>query len=167
MSPYTAATETGIKVMKDVCFTGHRSIVSPLYDKLRRTIERLINEGSDMFYAGGALGFDMLAAETVIDLRAMYPWITLVLVLPCPPHIQTEKFSPADRERYYDILFASDRKIVLSEYYTNDCMKQRNQKLVDLAEICVCYYDRERFKSGTAQTVRMAERKGIEIIDLF
>ena len=37
-----------------------------------------------MFYgAGGALGFDTLAAQTVLDMKKEYPQLRLILVLPC------------------------------------------------------------------------------------
>ena len=56
--------------MKTACFTGHRNITSDIqllrvdmYDKLERAI---INGGIVDYYAGGALGFDTLAAETVL-----------------------------------------------------------------------------------------------------
>ena len=154
--------------MKDVCFTGHRNIQFGQYrEKLYDTLDKLINDGSDMFYAGGAAGFDTLAAQTVLDLKVMYPWISLVLVLPCPPEEQTALFHDSQRDVYYDIFRSADSIEVVSPHYTADCMKRRNQALVDRAEICVCCYNPALFKSGTGQTVRMAEKKGIGIINLF
>lgn len=154
--------------MNNVSFTGHREtdpdmIKKPLYD----TLEKLILNGSDMFFTGGAAGFDTLAANTVLDLRALYPWISLVLVLPCSPEEQTRSFSQEMKEEYYDILHAADRVEYVSETYTKDCMKQRNQRLIDYADICVCCYDESKFASGTGQTVRMAQKKGITVINIF
>ena len=47
-------------------------------------IELLSRENSGYLYfgAGGALGFDTLAAQTVLDLKKDYPQIKLILVLP-------------------------------------------------------------------------------------
>ena len=39
--------------------------------------------------------------------------------------------------------------------------------MIELSDGCVCYYDESVGRSGTGQTVRMAESKGIEIINLF
>ena len=56
------------------CFTGHRRI--PLQDglwlrrMLREEIARLAQEGVVSFLAGGALGFDTMAAQEVLRVRA-------------------------------------------------------------------------------------------------
>ena len=46
-------------------------------------------------------------------------------------------------------------------------MKERNQRLVDLADICICYYNENNSRSGTGQTVRMVQKKGIQLINIF
>ena len=71
-----------------VCFTGHRVIPqtehAALKRRLRQEILRQIEAGATHFRAGGALGFDTMAAQTVLELREQYPFIRLELVLPCP-----------------------------------------------------------------------------------
>ena len=70
------------------CFTGHRKIPPEQYDciaeRLRAEIITLIQNGITFFGAGGALGFDTLAALTVLSLQKEHPRIRLILVLPCP-----------------------------------------------------------------------------------
>ena len=44
-------------------------------------------------------------------------------------------------------------------------MKERNSRLVNKADICICYLKNKR--TGTGQTVRMAETKGIDVINLY
>ena len=60
-------TDSGIR---SVCFTGHRQIPAsqgrPVVQALRREIGRATGAGFTRFYAGGALGFDTLAALTVL-----------------------------------------------------------------------------------------------------
>ena len=72
---------------KTACFTGHRKIppesIPELSQRLKNTLLRLIEEGYMYFGAGGALGFDTLAAQCVLSLRKRYPHIKLILVLPC------------------------------------------------------------------------------------
>ena len=154
--------------MNNVSFTGHREIdAEALKEPLYATLEGLIEKGSDMFFAGGAAGFDTLAALTVLELKVIYPWISLVLVLPCSPEEQTRSFSRELRDTYYEILDSADSVEYISDHFTRECMKQRNQRLIDYADICVCCYDERRTVSGTGQTVRMAEKKGIKIINLY
>ncbi len=152
--------------MKTCCFTGHRIIkITPeLVQRLKDTIIKLITQGVTDFYNGGAIGFDMLCAETVIALKGEYPDIKLYLLLPCPPEEQVKGWNKTQIARYNNILQAADSVIILSKCYTRDCMKRRNERLVELADCCICYCNNPR--SGTGQTVRMAREKGIDVINL-
>ena len=116
------------------------------------------------FGAGGALGFDMLAEEAVLQLKEEYPHIRLILVLPCPPEQQTLKWSSEQRLKYYDILQRADRVRVLSPQYTSGCMLTRNRHLADNSAYLISYLREKR--GGTAYTVAYAERQGLQIIRL-
>ncbi len=155
--------------MKSVCFTGHRNIKEPaeLKKALIEQLVKLINEGAANFYAGGAVGWDMLCESAVIELREKYPHIRLHLVLPCPAEEQTAKWSKSDKAEFRQLLSAADTVEICSEHYCDGCMKARNQRLVDLSDICVCCYNENDKRSGTGQTVRMARKKQICIINLF
>ena len=58
---------------RTVCFTGHRKIPAGQYDillqRLKDTIVHLISRGYRFFGTGGALGFDTMAAQAVLELR--------------------------------------------------------------------------------------------------
>ena len=58
---------------KTCCFTGHRKIPSDRYElvakRLKDEVEELIKQGYTYFGAGGALGFDTLAAQTVLEIK--------------------------------------------------------------------------------------------------
>lgn len=58
-------------------------------NRLRKAIEELIGHGYSHFISGGALGMDMFASETVIDLKRDYPWI--ILEIACPFDGQASK----------------------------------------------------------------------------
>ena len=71
---------------KTCCFTGHRSLS---YEeklkaavRLREIIAEQIKAGVVFYGAGGARGFDTLAAQTVLDMKKEYPQLRLILVLP-------------------------------------------------------------------------------------
>lgn len=152
---------------KVACFSGHRKLpqsCQQLTADLEAAIVSLIKRGVVFFGAGGALGFDMLAEETVLRLKERYPQIRLVLVLPCPPEQQTLKWNAEQKRRYYDILEKADKVRVLSNHYTNTCMLDRNRHMVDCSGYLICYL-REN-KGGTAYTVRYAESVGIEVVRL-
>ncbi len=155
--------------MKFVCFTGHRIVQNPrkVQEQLINVLELLIKDGATDFYAGGAIGFDALASETIIRLRQIYPHIKLHLVLPCCEAEQTARWNDSQKSEYRKILTAADSVEYISERYYDGCMKKRNARLIELSECCVCYYNDKNSASGTGQTVRMAITKNILIVNIY
>lgn len=149
---------------KTCCFTGHRSLPAAEREEIalrtRYAVEDLFSEGYYRFCAGGALGFDTLAAETVLLLREKYRQIELHLILPCKN--QTRGWPPPDRARYQQILSLADSVTFVSETYTQDCMHRRNRQLVDRSSACIYYLTRPT--GGTAYTVRYAQSQGLRLI---
>ena len=73
---------------ENACFTGHRQLRDPiptLFSKTEQEAETLIRNGYRFFGAGGARGFNSLAAEVMIKLKEKYPHIHLILVLAVSP----------------------------------------------------------------------------------
>ena len=156
-----------IDKLKVACFSGHRRLpedCKKLKSQLKSAVTNLITQGVIFFGAGGALGFDMLAAETVLELKEEYPQIRLVLVLPCPPEQQTLKWSGEQRKRYNGILGKADKIRILSAQYTSGCMLSRNRHLINNSAYLVCYL-REN-SGGTFYTVNYAETLNLKIIRL-
>lgn len=149
-----------------VCFTGHRKIppeqVETLARRLKSTLIQLINDGYLYFGAGGALGYDTLAAQTVLELKTQYPNIKLILVLPCLS--QTRGWSARDIEIYEDIKNKADKVVYTSQEYTKGCMHKRNRHLVDNSSVCVCYLTEST--GGTAYTVDYAHKNNLTVINL-
>lgn len=147
-------------------FTGHRKIScdeSLLVSYLREEILDQINGGATVFIAGGALGFDTLAAEQVIDMREDYDFIRLLLYLPCTD--QDEDWNDDEKLRFEKIKAAADeiRYITPGEYKVG-CMKKRNRAMVENADCGISYSVRK--VSGTSQTIKMAQEKGIQVINI-
>ena len=79
---------------RTACFTGHRTIPFLQKQKLKKRTKQVlieaIEQGYRYFGAGGALGFDTLAAQAILELKNEYPQIRLILVLPCLAAIRRE-----------------------------------------------------------------------------
>ena len=61
-------------------FTGHRVLEDKHLDKaLKNEIEGMIKQGVTTFYNGGAIGFDLLAAETVLKLKKKHRDVRLIV----------------------------------------------------------------------------------------
>ena len=151
---------------KTCCFTGHRKIPpeerAGISDRLEHIIISLYQQGIQTYEAGGALGFDTLAARTVLRLRENCPGMKLVLVLPCLT--QTRGWKPEDAAEYESIKAQADHVVYTAQQYTRGCMHKRNRYLVDNSGVCVCYLTKER--GGTAYTVNYAEKRKLEIINI-
>ena len=152
---------------KTVCFTGHRRIPDAQYNELHRRLENvivaLVESGHRFFGAGGALGFDTMAAQTVLALKKQYPYIRFILVLPCLS--QAKKWKKPDQIVYERIKAQADKIVYTGREYTKDCMHRRNCYLVDCSSICVCYLTKST--GGTAYTVNYARRRGVKIISMI
>lgn len=154
---------------KSCFFTGHRTakITGELLERLDSKLAEMINEGITDFYAGGALGWDTICAKRVLALKEKYPQTGLHLVLPCPPEQQTLKWSDSQKAEFDIIMNNADDIDIISDTYTKDCMKKRNARLVELGDVCICWYNEKDFRSGTGQTVRMAEKAGRTVINMY
>ena len=148
------------------CFTGHRRIpkedLKTLKSRLRAEIVSAIENGYIFFGAGGALGFDTLAAQTVLELKNQYTQVRLILVLPCVS--QTKLWREQDVSEYERNKRNADKVVYTSQQYTYDCMKKRNRHLVDNSSLCISYL-KER-TGGTAYTVSYAKKHGLHIINI-
>ena len=148
------------------CFTGHRLLPAEkrelLAARLTAAVEAQIASGAVLFISGGARGFDLLAAETVLALKERSPQVRLLMALPCPG--QTRGWPEADIRRYQSILERCDEQVTLSSAYTRDSMLARDCYMVNRSSRCICYLTHAR--GGTAYTVRYALRQGLEIVNL-
>ena len=80
---------------------------------------------------------------------------------------QTEGFTDIQKEQYSRILAFADKVECCSERKATGIEKKRNERLVELSDYCVCYCNEKRKRSGTAQTVRMARKKGIGVYNFY
>ena len=154
---------------KTCCFTGHRDLPpygSDEYGVLVNALEAAVNdavaEGCTRFLIGGAKGFDLLAGEWILAMKKVIPSITLAVYIPYRG--QAHAYTQADARRYRTILNGADETLCLSETYHPGCMRERNAKLVQDADLCIAYVRRRN--SGSAATMKMAEAKGIPVFRL-
>lgn len=155
------------------CFTGHRTVAvcrrEHTVQAVLDAIAALRKRGYTRFITGGALGFDTLAAMCVLKMAETDPEIRLILAVPCLN--QTEKWSgmPDSLNHlrlYKEIMGRADEVIYVSEHtYFDGCMKLRNQYMIDRSSVCIAYWNGSR--GGTSQTVRMAQKAGLTILNVY
>ena len=86
-----------------------------------------IKKGYDTFLSGMCEGFDLIAAEEVLNLKKEYPHIRLKCVVPFKG--QAERYTQADKRRYDTILAQADEVVTLQDGYTEGCFLRRNDYL--------------------------------------
>lgn len=146
-------------------FTGHRVLpgdLLPLRQALRRRILQLADQGFTRFASGGAMGFDLLAAELVLELKETHPQLELHMILPCKG--QDRSYSVGDRVRYRQLLARADAVRYTAEDYYDGCMLTRDRVLAAAADGCICYLTRSH--SGTAYTVRHVLMRDVPLYNL-
>lgn len=151
---------------KTCFFTGHRDIplekMPHIQKELEETVISLIERGIIYYGVGGALGFDTIAALTVIKLKAQYPQLRLVMILPCRNHHFS--WQGKDIRVFEGIQAQADKVIYTADRYYNGCMYKRNRHMAEGSGYCVCYMARPT--GGTAYTVNYARSMGVEIINI-
>ena len=101
-------------------FTGHRELpqgteLDSLQERTKEALRLAYFKGCRQFYVGGAMGFDMLAAIAVLNLREELPGIHLILALPHFGHYQ--RWNKTDKAVFARILERADRVLYLSKEY--------------------------------------------------
>ena len=149
-----------------VCFSGHRPeklptgislrmIQSLLYSEIRNAIR----DGADTFYTGTARGVDLWAAEMVLHFKKQYPALKLICVLPYAG--QGAGLSGSERYRFMTVLNAADETVCICEHYQKNCYAMRNRYMIRHSRRLIALVTDMR--SGTGQTIRMAEAAGLEL----
>ena len=157
-----------IEKSTSACFTGHRTYPAEkqteIILKTDETVNALYKRGYRVFIAGGAIGFDTLAACRVVIAKRTHPDIKLLLALPC--RNQTEKWPSGNQLKLYKYLLgAADDVVYTSQMYEDGCMALRNKYMVDHSSVCVAYYTGSH-RGGTSSTVKYAVETGCEVINV-
>lgn len=125
--------------MKSCFFIGHREASEEIFPELAEAVERhIVDYGVTEFIVGNYGGFDRMAARAVISAKALYPGITLLLLLsyhPAERPIETPPgfdgtFYPPGMEsvpRRYAIVRANRYMIDHSRYQVEDPFRQQNK----------------------------------------
>jgi len=152
--------------MLSCCFTGHRAMSmaeqKQIFPVLNQEILNAIKKGVTVFRSGGALGFDTIAALSVLNLKKKYPEIKLYVDV--PHRRQCAKWSDFDKSVYRNILASADKVTYVSAYYEKGCMQKRNRYMVDNSDMVIAYV--KKASGGSYYTACYAKSLDKEVINL-
>ncbi len=154
----------GQKVIKMsiCCFAGHNSD----YNEKTRTdlykeCEKIITKNNcNEFWVGNYGGFDKLAAAVIRDLKKLYPFIQLNLILP----YLTKEINDYPRYYYekYDSLIMADIPLNTPHQYK---IIKATQYMVKKSDFLICYI--KYSFGGAIKTYEYAKKqKNIKIINI-
>lgn len=161
---------------RSCCFTGYRPEKFPfllkfgtadfnaLENKIYDAVFAAVRDGTDTFYCGMAMGFDLLCGKAVVDLKRMSAEKEIRLIAAIPFTNQSERFKPTWKKLYEIVLAEADETVIISEAYHRGCFTERNRYMVDKSDNVITYYDGQ--SGGTANTLRYAASKGKKITNL-
>lgn len=145
-----------MNIKKTCSFTGHREVKDDLdIGLLNNTVKDFIEEGYDTFLSGMAMGFDLIAASVVLNLKKDYPNIKLIACVPCSD--QERYFSAAEKKKYNYIIERCDEVKTLSPHFYRGCMQARDRFMVDNSSLVIAY--RRTNTGGTHYTVKYASEQ--------
>lgn len=158
---------------KTCCFTGHRPQSLPwkyneqdkrcliMKERLRKEIEKAIKNGYTTFISGMALGFDMICAEMVLELKKTFSFIKLIGAIPCKT--QDRFWNEKDKRRYKDLLGKLDKvRCLYDNYVGSECMLERNRFMINNSSLVIALFNGTN--GGTKKTLEYAKKQKIKII---
>ena len=162
--------------MKVCTFSGHRPQKFPwkfdesdkrcveLKKQLHLAIGQAIIDGYDYFITGGALGLDMWAAEAVLKYKNENE-LKLEIAKPFDSYNDNLRGEYQRRQQY---ILQNAAKITAVDTRENwkKAYMLRNQYMINQSGRLIVAMDSMQTRSGAAQTLRMAEKAGLEIVRL-
>ncbi len=156
---------------KTACATGYRPQKCPwgfnekdlrcvsMRERTKTKVETSIKNGYEFFISGMALGFDMIFAEIVLELKEKYPHIKLIAALPCKD--QYKLWRQDQVERYKHILSLCDESYCLYDTYNDKCMLERNDYMLNNSSLVFALFDGK--PGGTKYTINKAQKNGLNV----
>ena len=145
------------------CFTGHRDLPfgkeETIWKAVNARLQPLIAQGVRYFGVGGALGFDMLIAERMLELREKNSQIKVILVLPFREY--QSRWTSAQKARAACVERCADKIVYCCKYPSKSAFLMRDRHLVDCSAYCIGYCTRTA--GGTAYTLRYAKAQGLTV----
>ena len=165
----------GFETAKTCFFAGHRpykfaflpeeeeNFIPKLTAEISKTVRQLFDNGYDTFLCGGTIGFDIMCAESVVELKKEFPNVRLVCMLPFENHYSD--FPAEWQERFLKILEACDFIDYVSPEKVVGCYYDRNANMIKNSSHMVTYFDGKG--GGTARVVAAAQQAKLKITNLY
>ncbi|MCD7730384.1 MAG: DUF1273 domain-containing protein [Oscillospiraceae bacterium] len=159
---------------RTVCFSGHRPqklpdggsnnspVIRAIKSLVYKAVADCIEDGCNCFITGVAKGVDLWAGEIVLEHKACGKNIKLVAAFPYKGH--GASFRGTEKWILGNITQYADEIVYVSDDYSDSCMKARNEYMINRSGKLIAVVG--DYKSGTGQTIRLAEKNGLDIVTI-
>lgn len=133
-----------------------------IYERTKSIVLELARNGVKYFGVGGAIGFDTLAAQLLMQLRDNEAQnIKIILVCPFPEF--TSKWT-VEQQKMFGLMYSKyDKVVYVDQVGSREAYLKRDRHLVDCSRYCIAYCTRDY--GGTAYTVRYAQKHGVQVFN--
>lgn len=164
-----------MSIGKTICFSGYRpekfsfilqkghEAYFALRERTAAAILQAVEGGYTTCLCGMCKGFDLVAADVVLELRENKPELTDLKLIAVRP-FEGQGFADPWQVMHQLVLSRADEVVTLASTYRPGIYFQRNRYMVDRSSRLICYYDGR--PGGTAHTVRYARQMGLEIVNV-
>ena len=137
-----------------ITFCGHSKLSDHdiIQDQLTQELRSRLEQGSHKFYLGGYGAFDLLAAKVLHKLKAEYPELESILVL---PYLDRQMDASLYDGTIYPPLENVPKRFAIS---------RRNKWMIEKADILIACVNHDW--GGASKTLEYAVKKGLHIINL-
>ena len=138
-------------------FIGNRDCYGVNLESIKEAILYAIDSGITTFLNGGQGYYDEVCAKTVYQLKGTYPHIKNILMIPY------KIFQFFDKSIFDEIIYPFDTYESSSLTY-RIAIPERNRVMVMRSRMAISYVYRN---GGASKTLNLAQKNGLEIVDLF
>ncbi len=162
-APLVPRTEAEKRALR-CCFAGHRLEKLSVPEEevralLRREILAAVSDGFVTFLTGMGMGVDLLAGETVCELRDTAPSLHLIAVSPYPSF--AARWSDEWKQRYFALLKKADLVRFMGDRFDLSLVDMRNRWMVDHSGRLIVMYSGE--EGRTRQMIAYAGERGVPV----
>lgn len=153
------------------CFSGSRPeklgfdwqrepyFLDVLRTDLRAAIRHAVELEYHRFITGMSRGFDLWAAEEVINLQREFPHLQLIAAIPFAG--METRWEPYWRDLYTQICEHCEYESQMSDRFVSGCYHARDEYMVRHSSRVICWNNGT--SGGTAYTCKYAERRGVTL----
>lgn len=163
-----------MKKQKTMCFLGHELQelgygentlqCDELKEQIKMSIVSFVEQHAVFhFISGMEPGAEQFAAQIILDLKAVYPQVTLECVLPC--ETQAENWNEWERDIYFRIVSECDTETMLERHASKGNRKKRDAYIVDRSDYILAVWNGNPGNIADAVAYAQAKQKPVLRLD--